>query len=93
MRKFLTIKHKQTNMKKLTRFIAPVALLMFLFMGSTVWADFPPPPPMPGEGHGSLNDQPAGPIGGPIDGGLSIMLVLGAMYGGQKLYKTVKEEK
>jgi len=79
-------------MKKMKKFIAPLALLMFLFIGSTVRADFPPPPPMPGEGHGSFSDQPAGPIGGPIDGGLSILLALGAMYGGKKLYKVVKGE-
>lgn len=78
-------------MKKITRFLAPFALLMFLLIASSVRADFPPPPPMPGEGHGSLGDQPAGPIGGPIDGGLSILLALGAMYGGIKLYKVVKE--
>jgi hypothetical protein len=77
-------------MKKIKKFIAPFALLMFLFIGSTVRADFPPPPPMPGEGHGSLNDQPGGPIGVPIDGGLSILLALGAMYGGKKVYKAVK---
>ncbi len=75
------------------KFIAPIAIMMFMLIVTAVRADFPPPPPMPGEGHGSFNDQPAGPIGGPIDGGLSIFLALGAMYGGKKLYKAVREEK
>jgi hypothetical protein len=77
-------------MKKLTKIIAPLAIGMFLLIGSSARADFPPPPPMPGQGHGFGQDsQPVVPA--PIDGGLSILLALGAFYGGKKVYKAVKE--
>jgi hypothetical protein len=77
-------------MKKISKFIAPFALLMFLLIGNAVRADFPPPPPMPGMGHAYNGDVPAVPA--PIDGGLSILLFLGAFYGVKKGYKAVKEE-
>ena len=46
------------------------------------------PPPPPGGGHGGGGNTQ----GAPIDGGLGILLVLGAGYGARKLYKTWKEE-
>ncbi len=48
--------------------------------------------PLPPTGtHGNANDQPAG---APLDGGLSVLLVLGVVYGSKKAYrlKKVKEE-
>ncbi|MFZ4522103.1 MAG: hypothetical protein ACOYNC_10370 [Bacteroidales bacterium] len=42
------------------------------------------PPPLPGEGHGTGNNQP--PAAAPIDDGLAILLVLGAAFAGTKLY-------
>ena len=48
-------------------------------------------PPAPPSGHGSSgNGQP---VGAPIDGGLSILLAMGAAYGGKKLYQARKEKK
>ncbi|MCK9422820.1 MAG: hypothetical protein M0Q38_09490 [Bacteroidales bacterium] len=47
----------------------------------------PPPPPDPGSGSGG------GPVGAPIDGGLGILLVMGAAYGGKKIYSARKEKK
>ncbi len=48
--------------------------------------------PLPPTGNAGYN----GPIGGaaPIDGGLSILLVMGAAFGAKKVYrlKKVKEE-
>ena len=80
-------------MKKMKKFIAPLALLMFMLIGTAVRADFPPPPPFPPgfTGHGSGADQHPDATC-PIDGGLSIFLILGAMYGSKKLYKATKEE-
>jgi len=47
------------------------------------------PPPMPG-GHGQ-NGAP--PVGAPIDGGLGILLAMGAAYGGKKLYTAWKKNR
>ena len=46
------------------------------------------PPPPPGGGHGGGGNQ-----GAPIDGGLGILMALGAGYGTYKLYKSRKAEK
>lgn len=43
-----------------------------------------PTPPSGGYNHGVGGNQPAGG-GAPIDGGLSILLLLGAAYGGSKV--------
>ena len=47
-----------------------------------------PTPPLGGNAGNS------GPVGGgaPIDGGLSILLAMGAAYGASKLYKVKQEE-
>ena len=63
-------------------------ILAFLFSNICIFnaiADFPPPPP--GGGHGGGANQ----IGAPIDDGLSILLVFGAVYGSFKLYRTRKQ--
>jgi len=44
-------------------------------------------PSAPGN-HGSNGNQPAG---APIDGGLGILLALGAAYGGRKVYRIWKQ--
>lgn len=79
-------------MKKKNIFIFLAAAIIFLCAGSSsVFADDPNPPIVPGE-HGMAGDVP---VGAPIDGGLSILLVLGAGYGAKKLYslRNVKAEK
>ncbi len=48
--------------------------------------DVPPPPPV-GGGGGT-----PGPVGAPIDGGVSILLAMGIAYGGKKLYIMRKEK-
>ena len=68
--------------------------LSFLFAGMFMFnamADEPldNPPPPPGGGHGGGGNGQ----GAPIDGGLGILLALGAGYGSFKLYKRRKEEK
>lgn len=60
-----------------------------MFMG-TAFADEPldNPPPPPGGGHGGGGNTP----GAPIDGGLGILMALGAGYGSYKLHKKRKSE-
>ena len=65
--------------------------ITLLLISLTCWADNPnpdinPPPPQdkPGHGHGH------GGHGAPIDGGLGILLVMGVVYSGKKLYKAKK---
>ena len=63
-----------------------VSLIM---LAKVTFADTPAPDPPPG--HGSSGDGQ--PMGAPIDGGLSILLAMGAAYGGKKLYQARKEKK
>jgi len=62
-------------------------ILTATFITTNAKADDPPPPPPPG--HGSTGNVPGG--GAPIGGGLFILLGLGAMYGGKKVYNYRKE--
>jgi len=78
-----SIKAMKTNIRKLILIflfiVAPVSMLM---------ADDPGPPSPGGDPTGSGGQ----PIGAPIDGGLSILLAMGAAYGGIKLYHSRKKE-
>ena len=65
--------------------------LIFLFSSMcifNVFADNPldSPPPPPGGGHGGGGNSQ----GAPIDGGMSVLMVLAATYGGWKLLKVKK---
>ena len=51
------------------------------------YSDGPDAPPPPSE-HGAGGNQE--PVGAPIDGGLGILLVMGAVYGGKKLIQSRK---
>jgi len=67
--------------------------LVFLFTGMFMFhaiADEPldAPPPPPGGGHGGGGNTQ----GAPIDGGLGILMALGAGYGTYRLYKSKKAE-
>ena len=55
---------------------------------SSVLADDPPAPGTGGGGGSPVGQPGAGPVGGgaPIDGGLSILLAMGAIYGANKVY-------
>ncbi|MBK9292805.1 MAG: hypothetical protein IPM52_14450 [Bacteroidetes bacterium] len=57
---------------------------IFSLAASTLIAQGPPPPPA--GGHGQSTNQPAGG-GAPIEGGIGILLALGAAYGARKVYK------
>ncbi|MCX6283198.1 MAG: hypothetical protein NTW31_03035 [Bacteroidetes bacterium] len=71
---------------ELFRIIAPAVFIIFSFIAK---AD-DPAPPSPGS-HGSSSNQ--GPAGGPIDGGLGILLAMGAGYGGIKYYQLKRSKK
>ena len=72
-------------MKKLVTTLLITFLISFSI--STL-ADPPGPPGNPNTGGGG-----GGPVGAPIDGGLGILLAMGAAYGGKKLYKARKDKK
>ena len=81
-------------MKKLIIKFSIIACLMFLpTLSSNLFAQAPPKPPSSDGGttviHGASTDQ----AGAPIDGGLSILLLLGSAYGGVKRYLLRKKEK
>lgn len=79
-------------MKKVKKYIKPIALLLFIIVTFNIDLFAAGPPGPPGGG---------GPPGGcwppstciPIDGGLSFLLLAGAVYGGKKIYDTTKKEK
>jgi hypothetical protein len=70
--------------------ILKVFLAALLVSGSAFFsginAQDPPPPPPPNGGQGG--NQAGGAA--PLDGGLSILIALGAAYGGKKLYNARK---
>ena len=66
-----------------------ISFLLLSYIFNTSKAD-PPPPPPPG-GHGQGGNQP--PSGAPIDGGMGILIAIGATYGGWKLSQARKERK
>jgi len=72
------------------KFIYTSLIAVFVSLSMAVLADPgpPPPPPDPGGGGGG-----GGPVGAPIDGGLGILLAMGAAYGGKKLYKARQDKK
>ncbi len=73
-------------MKKKIKLLT-IAITTVLLSTTFAFAQDAPPPP-PGGGHGQSGNQGAAPIGG----GLFILLGLGAVYGGKKLYDLRKEK-
>ena len=71
-------------MKKIILTIAIVLGGLGLFAQPT------PPPSGANGGHGQNGNQPGG--GAPIDGGFSILLAMGAIYGANKVYQMKKAE-
>ena len=78
-------------MKTLRKLLLTMTFLFTSLFTLHVLADEPldAPPPPPGGGHGGGGNQQ----GAPIDGGLGILMALGASYGTFKLYKSRKAEK
>ncbi|MEI6885122.1 MAG: hypothetical protein WCO02_11585 [Bacteroidota bacterium] len=73
-------------MKKL---LTLITVMLFIIIPLLTVAD-PPGPPTGGGGTGGGGGTP---VGAPIDGGLGILLAMGAAYGGKKLYKARKDKK
>ena len=65
-----------------------VLMALFCSISCMVYADDPNPPTVPGD-HGHAGDVP---VGAPIDGGLFVLLILGAGYGAKKIYSLRKEK-
>lgn len=69
-------------------------LLILAFVSLSAMVSLGDPPPPPGGGGNTEPIGPGGPVGAPLDGGLSLLLIgLGAAYAGNKLFKAkeVKE--
>ena len=74
-------------MKFFIKYIAIIILITIISIPLTAISQGNPPPPPPG--HGSSGNQTGG--NAPIGGGLFILLGLGAVYGGRKVYKINQE--
>ena len=80
-------------MKKSIIKISIIACLMLLpMLTSQMFAQAPPKPPASGGNsiHGASTDQ-TDPNAAPLDGGLSILLLMGAAYGGKKI-KSIRKK-
>jgi len=69
-------------------YIKTLLVVLFFSFSLLSLADPPTPPADPNAGGGG-----GGPVGAPIDGGLGILLAMGAAYGGKKLYQARKDKK
>ncbi len=75
-------------MKKFMRsFVLLFTVCLLFFSFSSVNADPPDPPSVPDHGQNGSD-----PVGAPIDGGVAILLLLGAGYAAWKLYSVKKEK-
>ena len=75
-------------MKNITKTLtALITITLLTFNTATLFAQDPPPPP---PDHGTGGNVPGG--GAPIAGGIGILLVLGAAYGGKKVYDFKKRK-
>jgi hypothetical protein len=62
-------------------------IAVFVSIGIASLAQAPPAPPANAQSGGGGSP---GPVGAPIDGGLGILLAMGAAYGSKKLYAAKK---
>ncbi|MFZ4399882.1 MAG: PID-CTERM protein-sorting domain-containing protein [Bacteroidales bacterium] len=68
-------------MKRL--FIQLTIISCLMLLPTIMFAQAPPSPPA--ATHGSTGDAADPTAGAPLDGGLSILLLIGAAYGGKKI--------
>ena len=66
-------------------FVLLFTVCLFSLSFSFVSADPTDPPPVPDHGQNG-----SGPVGAPIDGGVGILLLMGAGYAARKLYSVKK---
>jgi len=64
-------------------------LFIISFIAATISFAGPPPPPKPPTGGPGCWPPPCVPI----DGGISLLIAAGALYGGKKLYNKQKDKK
>lgn len=69
------------------------AIILAIILTVTTFSLFAQMPPHPPDDAGSGGGPIGSPSGAPIDGGLSILLAMGALYGGKKIYTMKKDEK
>lgn len=74
-------------MKKFLRLFLLLAFIQSVILVREASGDPPPEPPPPPGGHGGTGN--ATPAAAPIDGGLGVLFLLGAAFGGKKLYKSM----
>ncbi|MBE0636945.1 MAG: hypothetical protein IH598_00320 [Bacteroidales bacterium] len=77
-------------MKTILKFVTIAVFFMMLHCGLDAFGQNPPPPPPGGGGAGGAGNVPGG--GTPIGSGITIMLLLGAAYGSNKLLQLNKNE-
>lgn len=65
-------------------------LAIFIIVSSSLCLALPPPPPSGGGSGGGFGCWPPPCV--PIDGGISLLIAAGAIYGGRKLYKNNQEK-
>ena len=66
-----------------------IIFMMLFLLNSMFMMSDPPAPPEGGSNGNSGTNGP--PVGAPIDGGLGILMILGAGYGGIRLWKLRKD--
>ena len=76
----------ENNLMRITKLVLITIILFLALSGIDVFAAGPPGPP---GGGGGPSCWPPPCV--PIDGGLSFLLVAGALYGGKKIYDISKE--
>lgn len=76
-------------MKTLKATIIKICLISLLAGAESLLFSQSPPPPPQGENPRTDGNRQ----GAPIDGGLGILLAMGAAYGGKKVYQAVKAKK
>ncbi len=75
------------GVKLIKKYMKKIIITIAIFFGSIYMYAQPIPPPSQ---NGQNGNQPGG--GAPIDGGLSILLLMGAAYGTKKTIQIIKED-
>lgn len=76
-------------MKVIKLFFITLTFLLAIGFANELFAGGPPGPPSGGPGGGGPPCWPPPCV--PIDGGISYLLALGAIYGGKKIYDISKK--
>ena len=85
MKQEILLTHKK--MKNLYKFLI-ILVITVTTISMDIFAQNPPSPPPPG--HDATGNEPGGDA--PISGGLYILLGLGVVYGGIKMYDLISDK-